>query len=280
MKITTLIENSIAPNSIEGLGSEHGLSVYIEIDDTKILFDVGKTDLFAKNAELLNINIAEIDYLIISHGHYDHGGGLKTFFELNQKAKVYMHTKAVIKHYSKVEGKDYKYNGLDISVVEANMQRIQFIEQEFCVCSKVKIITDFGHKFPRPEGNLALYEEQNGVIQHDSFNHEIALMIEEESKSVLFTACSHCGIINMYNKAICISNHDKFDLVFGGLHLHRPSAGTNESQDYLDLLITELKRTGSVFYTGHCTGLDNFSYLKSKLGNQLNTMNTGDVVEV
>ena len=91
MKISVLCENtSKQPN----IASEHGLSLFIETEKHNILFDMGQTDLFAKNAREMNIDLKIVDIAILSHGHYDHGGGLKTFLSINDKAKVYINRDA------------------------------------------------------------------------------------------------------------------------------------------------------------------------------------------
>ena len=88
MIIKTLVENTALSKNF---GSEHGLSLYIEANSHKILFDVGASELFLENAKKLNVDISEVDYLIISHGHYDHGGGLRAFLRENTKAEVFLH---------------------------------------------------------------------------------------------------------------------------------------------------------------------------------------------
>ena len=109
MTITSLIENT----SSVGLPVEHGLSLFIESDNgLKILFDMGQGGLFARNAAELGIELQKVDIAIISHGHYDHGGGLRTFLEVNEKAKVYIHGSAFEPHYSLRES-GMKYKGLD-----------------------------------------------------------------------------------------------------------------------------------------------------------------------
>ena len=84
MKITALIENT----SARGLPTEHGLSLFVETAERKFLFDMGQTDLFARNAETLGIDLTTVDFAVLSHGHYDHGGGLKAFLALNDHAPV------------------------------------------------------------------------------------------------------------------------------------------------------------------------------------------------
>ena len=97
MTITSLVENT----STVGLPVEHGLSLYIRLNSGKrILFDMGQGSLFADNAERLGLSIEDIDTVILSHGHYDHGGGLKTFVSINHRAKVHIHRNAFEPHYS------------------------------------------------------------------------------------------------------------------------------------------------------------------------------------
>ena len=99
MKITTLIENT----SARGLPTEHGLSLFVETAEHKFLFDMGQTDLFARNAETLGIALSKVDFAVLSHGHYDHGGGLNTFLALNDHAPVYMSRYAFEPHYNGTE---------------------------------------------------------------------------------------------------------------------------------------------------------------------------------
>lgn len=99
MKIITLVENT---TSSPDLRCKHGLSLYIETVSHKILFDLGPDGLFAENAKKLNIDLGKVDTVVISHGHRDHGGGLKTFLEINRSAKIYLRREAFEPHYIKV----------------------------------------------------------------------------------------------------------------------------------------------------------------------------------
>lgn len=96
MQITVLAENTATD---ERFGKEHGLSLYIQTSCQNILFDMGQTELFLENARKLNIDLGEVDVAVLSHGHYDHGGGLSAFMEINGKAKVYVSRYAFEPHY-------------------------------------------------------------------------------------------------------------------------------------------------------------------------------------
>ena len=94
MKITVLAENSVCKSNSLNVKAENGLSLFIEFDERKILFDTGQSDLFIHNARKMGIDLSQVDYLVISHGHFDHGGGLKHFLKINKKAKVFLHINA------------------------------------------------------------------------------------------------------------------------------------------------------------------------------------------
>ena len=119
MNIISLVENTASKDT---LGAEHGLSLYIETDRHKILFDMGQSNLFEENAAKLGVNLAEVDIAVLSHGHYDHGGGLKRFLEINRKAPVYISRYAFEPHYNGTE----KYIGLDTSLAQSD--RLIFTE--------------------------------------------------------------------------------------------------------------------------------------------------------
>jgi len=280
MIVSVLIENSVCSINSKDVKSEHGVSLYIELNDKKVLFDVGKSDLFYDNAKKMGIDLSEVDYLIISHGHFDHGGGIQKFLEINQKAKIYLHKKAIKKYYAKLLGFIPLYIGLDNKVIQQHINRFHFIEKDEIIADDMQILEGFQHQFPMPRGNKSLYQKENNKYVKDKFKHEIALVLKEQEKSVVMTACSHSGVINMYDKAQEALKGRKINAVFGGFHIHNPVTKKNEPKDYLDKLVMEIQKRDSVFYTGHCTGAKNFNYLKQSMGDQLQTMFTGEVISI
>lgn len=275
MKITILVENEVCKPNIHNLCSIHGLCVYIDTGDKKILFDVGPDDLFAKNADKLNIDIAEVDMLIISHGHIDHGGGLNTFCKLNKKAAIYMHKDVVNRFYAKIIGPLKLSIGLDKSAISRNIDRIEFIENKKGISDNISILENIQGIYPKPVANDLLYKKSGKKIVNDDFSHEIIMVIEESDGYVVFTGCSHSGIINMLEKSDEIVGDYKIKAVLGGFHLYNPIHNKCSKPEYVEKLSINLNKRDTVFYTGHCTGKDNFDLLKCRLGDKLKHMNTG-----
>lgn len=118
MHVVTLMENTVCRDD---LACEHGLSLYIEARGKKILFDAGQSGAFADNARKLGIDLAQVDFAVLSHGHYDHGGGFRRFLEINQTAPVYLRREAFGDHYNGTA----KYIGLDKALLESG--RLVFV---------------------------------------------------------------------------------------------------------------------------------------------------------
>ena len=134
MKIRTLSENTSISESI---GHEHGLSLYIETEKHKLLFDTGGSDLFAQNAQKMGAELEEIDTVVISHGHYDHGGGLRAFLELNKKAEIFLQEKAFDEHFANSTNGVKKYIGLDMNLLPMNasiLSMMSFRLTRNCIC--------------------------------------------------------------------------------------------------------------------------------------------------
>jgi 7,8-dihydropterin-6-yl-methyl-4-(beta-D-ribofuranosyl)aminobenzene 5'-phosphate synthase len=248
MIIKTLVENT---SVIDECKSEHGLSLYIETNTHKLLFDLGKSDLFLENAKKLNVNISDVDIVIISHGHYDHGGGLGAFLKVNAKAKVYVHIKAFEKHYSMQADGTTSYIGLDEEL--KNSDRLIFVDDCFKIDDELELFSNVtGNELPSLS-NKVLLMSAGDVITEDTFEHEQNLIITELGRSVLIAGCAHKGIVNIMNHAMKI-NKKPINFVIGGFHLFNPNTKISESPDLIEQIGKRLKETQSMYYTCHCTG--------------------------
>lgn len=258
MKITALLENTTKRNA---LSTEHGLSLYIETADHRILFDMGQTDLFAKNAATLDVDLSTVDLAILSHGHYDHGGGLATFLEINRTAPVYLSRYAFGSHY---HGTD-KYIGLDITLAGSN--RLIFTEDTTVLDDGMTLYTCSQKKQRHYLGNFGLTRLENGVFLPEDFRHEQYLLLEENNKKILFSGCSHRGIMD-------ITDWFHPDILIGGFHFSKlPLDDTLKSYaEYLNGFSTE-------YYTCHCTGEKQLQYMKKHM-NKLHGLSCGETIYV
>ncbi len=256
MKITVLTENT----AIDGYGAEHGLSLFIETENKKILFDMGQTELFADNAEKLGIDLSDVDFAVLSHGHYDHGGGLAKLFEINGKAPVYMSPYAFEPHYNGRE----KYIGLDVSLKE-NPQ-IVFVGNKTVVSPGITIY-DCGENPEHEIDSAGLTVRVGNDFLPEDFRHEQYLMIEENGKRVLISGCSHRGIIN-------IAERFAPDMLIGGFHFSKlPTDDVLKGYaEYLGGFETE-------YYTCHCTGTEQYEFMKKHMEN-LGYLSAGQSVTV
>ncbi|MFA6127728.1 MAG: MBL fold metallo-hydrolase [Bacteroidales bacterium] len=280
MKIAVLAENSVCQTNSRNVKSEHGISLFIEFGERKILFDTGQSDLFIRNAIKMGIDLSEIDYVIISHGHFDRGGGLKHFLNLNRKAKVYLHRLAFHKFYTKISTLIPYYVGLDQKLFNQYAERIHFIDKDTSIDQDVLLVEGFPSGFPQPEANKALFEKLDKQLIPDMFRHELAMVLTEHDELVIFSGCSHSGIMNIIEKVRSVFPDEKIKAVFGGLHIHNPISKKDETPAYIAKLTAEMQVMNLVFYTGHCTGEANFRSIREKLGMKIQTMNTGELILV
>lgn len=262
MKIVCLMENTGRP----GLLTEHGLSLYIETKGLKILFDAGQTAGFAENALQLGVDLEKVDIAILSHGHYDHSGGLLRFMEINPHAPVYVNENTFGDFYS---GPD-KYIGLDPSLKG---------HPRLCLTGNTKVLGD-GITLCTLNGAQALYPafgqgltvEKDGQRIPDAFLHEQYLIIEENGRKIVFSGCSHKGIMNIVSWL-------KPDVLLGGFHFMKLDP---EGDDRATLLSAaeSLMASPTVFHTCHCTGEAPYAFLKPIMGDQLNYMACGCKLEI
>lgn len=272
MKVTSIIENT----SKRGLPVEHGISLYIAKDDgQKVLFDMGQSALFAHNAAALSLSIADVDVAVVSHGHYDHGGGLKTFLKQNHEAKIYIHKEAFLPHYSLHET-GLRYIGLDTSLND-NKQLV-FCNETTRVANDMTIFANVLGNCCNPIGNKLLFGPHE--TENDSFCHEQNLLIEEEGKLILFAGCAHRGIVNIIHKVTETMGKEPTH-VFAGMHLVKSGMDEKEQLEFIALLASELmKYQNTIFYTMHCTGEEQYKILKSFMGKQIDYLSCGDSITI
>ena len=293
MEITTLIENT---KRDEMLNEEFGLSLHISFEGKNILSDMGVSNKFIKNAQYLGIDLSQVDLAVISHAHFDHGGGMEHFFKINQKAKVYVREKADGDYYASAAARlpffiapvlnpilsTYegftRYIGLNKEIIERYRERIEMINSNREIENNIFILTEIERKYPLAGGNMFLLEKKEGRLTRDEFSHELIMVVKENDSLVIFAGCCHNGLLNMIETVKKRFGDLRIKCIIGGFHLiFQPNknriAGKREDIEFIaDELI---KNNIEKIYTGHCTGLDAYDILSGRLGERLQPLYTG-----
>lgn len=263
MKIYCLLENTAADENIK---AEHGLSLYIEIQGKTILFDMGQTDLFSDNAEKMGIDLSEVDFAVLSHGHYDHSGGLKKFLEINKKAPVYMSRYAFEPHYNGTE----KYIGVDKTL--SNSDRIIFTDDIYRINDNMTLYSCNDRDKKYPVNPFGLMIKKDGKFADDDFRHEQYFEITENGKKIIISGCSHKGILN-------IADWFSPDYLIGGFHFTKFEP-QGDGADELEKASKELSKHSTVYYTCHCTGTAQYEFMKKFMGERLNYLSAGAKITI
>jgi 7,8-dihydropterin-6-yl-methyl-4-(beta-D-ribofuranosyl)aminobenzene 5'-phosphate synthase len=270
MIIKTLVENTSISDDFK---SERGLSLYIKTHKHKMLFDLGLGSLFVENAEKMNVDLKEVDLVIISHGHYDHGGGLRKFLEINKKAKIYLNINAFKGHYSYRKNIGMKYAGLDTSLLPND--RFIFVSEDMIIDEELELITNIKGDKLFPSINKTLYmDSPSGEKVHDTFSHEQNLILKQDNKVILISGCSHRGVVNIIEHVESLNNYN-LTHVIGGFHLYSGSSAIDENPMLVHKLGEYLKNTDKKYFTCHCTGINSYKILKDIMGEQIDYLKTG-----
>jgi len=252
IKITALVENI----SDCGLTPVHGLSLYIQTSRHRLLFDLGPDGTLLENAKRRDIDLAGVDTVIISHGHYDHGGALRQFLEINQTAKIYVQRTAFDKYFSISQGSGAGESiGLDETLME-NAQ-VVLLSGDHRIDDELQLFTVPAGDKCRSEANDSLYDEYG----RDRFLHEHNLIIRGAGGDALIMGCGHRGVVNILERA------GEFDVktCVGGFHLYNPDLKRTVGEKTLSAVAAELERYDINYYTCHCTGSEAYAYLRGRL---------------
>jgi len=235
MKLYALTENTASGKFL----AEHGLSYFIEHDE-KILFDTGHSNVFIQNAEKFNINIDKIETIVLSHGHWDHGDGLKYL----KNKKLICHPEVFQKRYGK--GRDYNI-GLDLSYEDMH-ERFEIItsSKPYPISKNITFLGEIPrlNDFESQTTTFCLSNNKDDFVVDDS-----GLVLKLDNEIVIISCCAHSGICNMIEYAKSITGINKIRAVIGGFHLKYNNQQTQETIKYLK------KQDIKELYPSHCTEL-------------------------
>lgn len=281
MEVTSLIDHKKTTTGMR-IATEWGLSLHVRGDNFSLLFDTGSSGRFVGNATALGVDIKAVEFAVLSHGHYDHGGGLRNFLVANSKAAVYMGKGADADLYAKLSGFK-RFVGLDKEIFLSYRDRIHFLDETTELRKGVLAIIPIRDLHAPPKGNRFLFRQWGSALSPDDFGHELALAVETQGGIAVFTGCSHHGALNILAAVKDALPNCPIKAMFGGLHLvSLPlSFSLSESKESVRSLGRELLHSKvEKFYTSHCTGSRGYKLLKEVMGESLEYFSAGSRVRL
>lgn len=237
MKLTILTENTAG----DYCAAEHGLSYLIEYDGRKILFDTGHSDIFLQNAQKLNIDLLqEVDLIVLSHGHWDHGNGLRYL----KNKPLLTHPAAFMKRFRK---SDKTYLGLALceSNIRENFNLIT-THQPYQISKHIYFLGEIP-RLNTFESQSTTFVDENGMA--DFVPDDSALAIILDKKLTIITGCSHSGICNICEYAKQVTGVSTIERVLGGFHLKKNNEQTQQTIRYFQ------QEKVNELLPSHCTEL-------------------------
>lgn len=280
MKITVLIENTA---SSAALTAEHGLSLYLEYHGMPILLDAGASGAFAANADALGIRLDRVELCLLSHGHYDHAGGLAEFLRRNAAAPVYAMRTADQPYYSG-DGDKRHAIGIPAEVLSWLPGRFRRVDEVTELVPGLWLVPHSTPGLGHIGAAKKLYRGTETGVLPDDFSHEMSVVLETARGLVVCNSCCHAGL-----QAVLAEVGRQFPgrpiLAFvGGLHMR----GRRHGCEICTFTPEELQAVADcaaahgveAVYTGHCTGAVAYDLLRPLMGDRLHPLTTGQVIEL
>jgi 7,8-dihydropterin-6-yl-methyl-4-(beta-D-ribofuranosyl)aminobenzene 5'-phosphate synthase len=268
IRITTLNENTAGGGCL----AEWGLSMLVEADGLKILFDTGSGIAAIHNAQLLGVDLATVDRIVLSHGHYDHTGGLHKVLTRAGQKEVIAHPAVWARKYGGMEGGPERYIGIPFIREGLEALGASFTLSEEPVKLSAHVMTSGEIPMTTDYETVETYlrVKEGEELKQDSLPDDLALIIDTEFGLVVILGCGHRGIINTLRHARKVAGKELIYAAIGGTHL------LHASQERLEKTAAALKEMG-VQYLGvsHCTGFAASAYLAREFGDAFFQNNAG-----
>ena len=268
VSITTLSENT----ANIGFMAEWGISMLVEYDGQKVLFDTGLSTSAVHNAGLLGVNLAEVDRIVISHGHNDHTGGLRDVLKRSGPKEVIAHPAIWERKYVQRANEPERYAGIPFNRDELESLGASFkldkkpvkLSEHMMTTGEVPMTTDYEQIDP------FLYVKEDNKLRPETLADDLSLIVDADFGLVVILGCAHRGIVNILRHALKLTGKDNIYAVIGGTHLFRASP------ERLKKTATELQEMGvQKLGVSHCTGFASAAYLADKFDDRFFMNNAG-----
>jgi len=250
MKITTLSENT----ANIGFIAEWGLSMLIEADGLRILFDTGASFTAVYNAQLLGIDFSSVDKIVLSHGHWDHTGGLVNVLRRrDEEVGIIGHPDIWAAKYTQGEKYGERYLGIPFNreQLEGLGARFHLVKEPVWITDNIVTSGEIPMVTEYEDIDSYLYVKENGVFKPDPLADDLAIAINTELGLIIILGCCHRGIINTVHHFREITGQNQVNCVIGGIHLMDASP-ERLAKTVTDLKKFEVQRLG----VSHCTGFE------------------------
>lgn len=277
IRITILCENLVG--RLVGSG-EHGFSAFIETDNGNYLFDTGSGRSIVPNSFTLNKDLKSIRKIFLSHGHYDHTGGLSEVLKMKGNVDVHSHPHVFLDRIAvlKEEGREIKrFIGIRYKKRYLESLGAQFVfNKDFIEVEKGLFLTgEVPRQTPFEKPDPRLFSETDGKTTHDLFLDDQSLILDTDQGMILILGCAHSGMINIIHHTINKMGKGKFHAILGGTHLDFLTPEQLE-ESIRSLKKMEIEKIG----VSHCTGMKPAFRLQQEFGDRFFYGCVGSVLEV